>query len=55
MEDIERTKEQETIERDNKENKEVEDAGNFLINGPNEILDGRYLLIVKKPTALQIY
>jgi hypothetical protein len=41
MENIETTKEQENIDQDN-ENK-VEDAGDFIINETEGILDRRYL------------
>ena len=47
MENIETTKEQETIDWD-KGNK-FEDAGDFIINEPEEGLDRRYLLMVRKP------
>ena len=49
MENKEANKEK---ERDN--GNIFEEAGNFLINGPEEILDRRYLLIVKKLAALHI-
>ena len=47
MENIETTKEQEYLDRDNAN--KVEDAGDFIINEPEGILDRRYLLMVRKP------
>ena len=53
MENIETSKEEENINRNN-ENK-VEDDGNVPINEPGGIWDRRYyLLMAKRPTSLHI-
>ena len=49
MENIEKTMEKESIDRDN--GNKVDDV---LINEPDNILDKRYLLMTKRPTSLHI-